>query len=157
MAGQQHPDAIDGGVRELDDVRAVALQGQAALLKARRLNHLLDHPVDLVRLGDEKRKHRSRFWRQVTQRTRFEHCQVALDHSHRPAQLVRGDVQEVGLGSLEGRDLRAQRHTVEARRETRRVLAEAAELFVAEDRGEALGPDDHRAAALLQVEGHDDG
>ena len=55
VACEQCAHALDGGVGELHDVGAMNLQGEATLLESRSLDHLLDHPVDLVGLRDEKR------------------------------------------------------------------------------------------------------
>ena len=122
MTGQQHLHALDRRIGELDDVGALSLQGQAAFLKTRGFDHLLDHPVDLIGLRDEQREHSVRFGGHVAQRARVEHREVTLDHGHRATQLVRRDVQEVSLRPLERGDLGAEGHPVEAGGDAGRVL-----------------------------------
>ena len=65
---------------------------------------------------------------------------------------MRGDVQEVGLGALEGRDLGGEADPVQSRDDACGVLAQTAKLVVAEDRTERPGDDDHRAAPLPKLE-----
>src|SRR5690348_12723454 len=69
---------------------------------------------------------------------------------------MRRDVQKIGFRSLQRRDLGAERDAIEAGGQARGVLTEAGELLVAEDRGQAVGPDDHRAPSLLQLERNHD-
>ena len=155
MSDQQHLHSVDRSVGELDDIGSVPLQGKAPFFEARPLDHLLDHPVDLVRFRDQEGQHRASFERKIPERAGLEHRQITLDHRHRPTQLVRGDVQEIRLCPLKGRDLGTQGHTVETRRDAGRVLAKTAELVVTEHGAQATGDDHHRAGTLAQVEWDD--
>jgi len=98
VSPEKHLHPIDRHIRDFDEVISFPVELQTAFFEARGFKHLLEYPVDLVGLCDEKRQNRIRFGRQLTQSTGLQHRQVSLDDGHRSAYLVRCDVEEVALG-----------------------------------------------------------
>ena len=157
MVGEQGSKIFDGSVRELRDIAPLLLECHAAVLQTRGLDHLLEQRGDLIRLGDQQWQHRLRLRGHIAKRAGSDHRQVALDDRHRSTQLMRCDVQELGLGFLEAREPVCQGYPVQARGDAACVLPKPEHLVLPEQRGERSGDDRHRTPALLELKRQDEG
>ena len=91
------PNPLQGLGQQLAQVLPVQLQVQLAVLQPRRLQHLLDQLADLAELGGDHLQDPRRGRVVGLDRPVGEHRDVPLQHGEGPPQLVRGDLQEVGL------------------------------------------------------------
>jgi hypothetical protein len=151
------------GLRHLDrragDLAQVGVPGgelEPALLEAGGLDHLLDQGVHLVGLGGEHGESLAGAFRDVAERPPLEHRQVATDHRDRTAQLMRGEVQELGLGPLQRSDALGQDGPVETGGDIGRVAGQVADLLGAEEGREGSGDYGQDTGAAVEREWDDD-
>ena len=98
----QGSDVCGRGPGDFPQVRLDEPQCQGAVLESGGFDHLFDQLVHLGDFGGHHDRGLATSLVEVSKQPTFEHRDVTADHRHRPAQLVRGKVQELGLVALDG-------------------------------------------------------
>ena len=114
------------------EVRFDEAEGQAAVLEAGRLDHLLDQLIHLGDLGGHHDRRLATALVEVPEQPALEHGDVAADHRHRSTKLVRREVEELRLVALDRGHALGDTCALEPGRDGRCVRLELGDFFTAE-------------------------